>query len=141
VSKGAHHVVQPLAHENNFGALCLQVLQAGHAIGLQVRLQFVLEVFVAEKVKAIAGNPTQNAVHHPGSEYTVHGIQKRTQRCHQEHKAAASHTRRKGLGVPSKKGYRLYRGEIEKTALDSPVDRGGRTGVPGIWFQRLQELQ
>jgi len=69
------------------------------------------------------------------------GVQKRTERRHQEDQPAASHTCRKGLGIPGKEGYRLYRGEIEKTALDPPIDRGGRTGVPGIWFQRLQELQ
>ena len=126
-------MVEALAHKNDFRPLRLQHLQASHAIRLQVRLEFVLEVFVAEKVEPIATDSAQNTVDHPRRKNAMCGVQKRTERRHQEDQAAASHTRRKGLGVPGKEGYRLYRGEIEKTALDPPVDRSGRTGLSGMW--------
>jgi len=59
------------------------------AVGLQVGLQFVQKVFLAQKIQSVATNATQHRVHHSGSEYTMDGIQDGTQHGHQEDQAPA----------------------------------------------------
>ena len=54
------------------------------------------------------------------------GVEKRTERRHQEDQAPARHSRPEGLGIPGKKSDGLDGRQIQKAALHAPVDaRGG----------------
>jgi hypothetical protein len=95
--------------------------------------QFVLEVFVAQKIKAVPADSTQHSVHHSSREHPVGSVKEWAQSSHQEHQAPARHSCGESLGVPGKEGHRLHSGQVKQAALDAPIDRDGRTGLPGMW--------
>ena len=141
LSQGTHHVIESLAYQHDFCTSRLQFLEVSHAIGLQVRLQLVLEVLVAEKVEPVTADAPQDAVHHASREDAVRGIKKRTQGGHKEHQSPPHHASAESLRVPRKESYGLNRGQVEQTTLDAPVDRGGWTGLIGMWLQWIQKLK
>src|SRR5215467_8816182 len=74
-------------------------------------------------------------MYYAGCELAVRSVQKRTQHGHQEDKSPPAKALGKGLSVPGKECHWPDDGQIEKAALNPPVNGGGRTGVVGYRFQ------
>src|SRR6266496_4777472 len=74
-------------------------------------------------------------MHCPCGKLAICRVQKRAQKRHQEDEAAPSKALAERLGIPGKEGHRPDHGQVEETALYSPVDGGGRTGVVVCRFQ------
>ena len=102
---------------------------------LQLRLQLVLEILLAQQVKAVAGNPAQHGVHHSRGKLAVRGVEKRAQQRHQKDEPAPPEALSEGLRVPGKECHRRDHRQVEQAAFHPPEDAGGRTGVVVWLFQ------
>src|SRR5690349_7273776 len=76
-------------------------------------------------------------MYYAGSELAVRSVQKRTQHGHQEDKSPPAKALGKGLSVPREECHWPDDGQVEKAALNPPVNGGGRTGIVGYRFQLL----
>jgi len=130
--QGTHHMIQGLTDEDDAAALRLQFAQVGHTVGLEMRFQFVLKIFIAQQVEPVAAQAAKYAIDDASRERAVSGIQNRAESRHQEDQPAAGHARREGLGVPGEKGNRLDGGEVEQTAFHTPEHQAGGIRLGGI---------
>ncbi len=127
--KRTHDVLQRLAHENDVGTALDQLLNLPDSTLFQPGLQLVLEEFFAEQIKTVPGHAAQHGMHHARGKFAVRGIQEGTQQSHQKDEPATPKAFRERLGVPGKERNGPDHGQVEKAALDAPVDGGGRTGI------------
>ena len=127
LSQRNHDVIQRLADQNHIGPGLQQFPYLLRSSLFEVRFQFVLEVFLAQQIEPVSGHPAKNRVHHAGSKLAVRSIENRPEHGHEEDQPAATEASSKCLGIPGKESHRPDHGQIEKTPLHSPVDRG--TGI------------
>src|SRR6266851_1857558 len=130
-----HQMVQPLAHQHNVCSGAEKFLDLFHSMRFQLGFQLVLEIFLAQKIQAVAGYTPQGGVNHASSELAVSGVKKWAQRRHQKDQPASPKAFGEGLGVPGEKRHRLDHGQVKKAALDPPIYARGRAGIVGWLFQ------
>ena len=75
-------MIQTLADQHHLSARIDQSSKFFHACSFQLRLQLVLEIFLAQQIEAVAADATQYGVNHSRREHPVRSVQKRTQQSH-----------------------------------------------------------
>jgi hypothetical protein len=76
-------------------------------------------------------------MHGAGGELSIGRVEERAKEGHQKDEAAAPEALREGLGVPGKKGNRSHDRQIEKAALNAPIDGRSGAGIV-VWLFQLQ---
>ena len=127
LSQRNHDVIQRLANQNHICPGLHQFPYLLRAPALEVRFQFVLEVFLAEQIEPIPGHPAKDGVHHPGSKLAVGRVENRAKNSHQEDQPAATEASCKCLRIPRKESHRPDHGQVQQATFYAPVHR--RIGI------------
>src|SRR6267154_618328 len=123
-----HHMLQPLAYQHHVGAGTHQFLHFLHATRLQLRFQFVQEVFFTQQIEPVPRHPSQSRMNHARRKLPIRRIKKRTQRRHQENQPPSPDPLREGLRIPRKERDRLHHRQIKQAPLHPPVDGWRHSG-------------
>ncbi len=116
-----HHVFQPLTHQHHIRAGAHQFPHSFRPVRLQLRFQFVLEIFLTQQVQPVPRHAPQRRVHHARRKLAVRRIKKRSQHRHQQNQPPPLKTLRKSLRVPRKERHRLHHRQVQQASLHPPV--------------------
>src|ERR1700730_1843313 len=97
--------------------------QLRHAFRPELALEYVLEIFFAEQIQAVAGYAPQERMQDPGRHYPVARVQRRPNQRLQEKASATRPALGEGVGVPGEIGDRAYRRQMCQAAFDEPETR------------------
>ena len=123
-----HEVVQSLAHQDDRANLFLPLLQTGDALGLQLPLQNILKVLLAQEVQTVASDAREQSMENAGGKNAIGKIERGADQGVQHSRAAPRPALGKTLRVPGEVRNWTHRTEIHEAALDAPI-RGRAHGA------------
>src|SRR5271165_5505400 len=109
---GPENRFKELADEHHALTITDRINQLLHTLAAHARLQFILKVFLAEKVQAVAGNAAENGVQKPGGQGAAGQIGGRSQQAHGEHRGATNPALQKALAVPIEEARATKRADL-----------------------------
>src|SRR6202041_1691938 len=98
--QSSHDVVKPLTHQHDFGSRADQQLELPDALLLEDGLQLVLEIFLAQKVEAVATDSAKHGMDHASRRLAVQSVEERPQQRHQQYRPAAQPALVESLRIP-----------------------------------------
>src|SRR3989454_3163226 len=112
-----HHVVEALADQDDGLARRERLLQLFHASALELRLQNIVEMLFAEKVKAVAADAAEQCVQKPRRKNAVRSVSHRAQKPHQAHASAPGPALGKTLRGPGEIAHPAESTQLKQGAL------------------------
>ncbi len=116
-------VIERLTDQNDLLAIRLSTPQSVHGFFLQAELQKVFEVFFAEQVQPITSNAAEQHIQESSRASSTCQIGDGAKQRRQSHSGATPPTLGKTLCVPRKESDLAKGAQLQKGALDAPIDR------------------
>src|SRR4029079_864081 len=121
----AHDVIEALTDEYDVAVGGDQLQQLINAFLIEIGLQDVVKVFLAEQVQPILAHSAEERMQDSCSEAAVGCVQERPEQCGQRQCAAPSPSFGEGLTVPGEETDRPHRPEVQEGTFHAPVGNGG----------------
>ena len=115
-----------LADKHNPLAALRRVEQFLDSLAAKLRLQYIMKIFLAEKVQSVAANASQQRVQQSRGKRPVYRVIDGPGNRYPRDSRSTPPALRKALRIPSKKPHRAHSPQLQQRAFDAPVSRRAR---------------
>ena len=124
--QGPHHMVEALAHQHHILRALFRHAgpQALNAFRLQLLLQDVFEIFLAQRIQAVARNPGQERVQDARGEHPVARVQEGPYQRQRQSSSPAGPASGECVGIPGEISDRADCAKRNQAPLDAPERKG-----------------
>ena len=135
IGERAQDVIEQLADQNDLFPISQCYQEFLDRFAAQLRLQDIVEVFLAEQVQPILADTAKQRVQESGGESAACPIGERPRERHCRHAEPPGPALREALGIPGEKADQPHGAHFEQRAFNAPISHASRPSRPRRVFQ------